>query len=115
MAPWVAADSKAKVALAGVQPAGRDLAVTVAGRGGVPATAAAVAVRLTVSDASAAGWAVVWTSGTAQPATSNLNYPARSSTANLAVVRPGADGRVVVRLSAGAANVRVDVIGYIAG
>ncbi len=32
VAPWVAADSKARVALAGVQPAGRDLAVTVAGQ-----------------------------------------------------------------------------------
>ncbi len=70
-------------------------------------------MRLTVSDSSAAGWAVVWTSGTARPATSSLNYPARTTVANLAFVRPGADGRVALRLDAGAANVRVDVIGYI--
>jgi hypothetical protein len=113
--PWVAADSKAKVGLAGVQTAGHDLAVTVARRGGVPANASAVVMRLTVSDSNTATYATAWTSGTGRPPTSNVHYPVRTTVANLAVVQPGKDGRVLLRLAAGSANVRVDVVGYVAG
>jgi uncharacterized protein (DUF1501 family) len=113
VAPWVAVDSKARVGLAGLQSAGRDLAITVAGRGGVPANAAAVVVRLAISDSNAASYAIAWTSGTARPSTSNLNYGVRATVANLAMVAPGRDGRMLLRLAAGTANVRVEVIGYI--
>ena len=95
-------------------PAAGSAAVTVAGHGGVPASGVVAAlVNLTATRAARAGFLSAYPSGTTAPSTSSLNFAAARSTANLAIVPLGVDGRIVVHNgSAGPADVIVDVIGY---
>ena len=85
----------------------------VAGHGGIPASGAVAAVvNLTATRASRAGSLSAYPRGTST-STSVVNFAAARSTANLAIVPLGADGRIVLRNdSAGATDVLVDVIGY---
>ena len=86
----------------------------VTGHAGIPATGvAAVAVNLTVTGATGAGYLRAWGDGLPEPATSNLNYLPGRSTASLAIVPVGADGRIVLRNgSTGTAHLIADVTGY---
>lgn len=95
-------------------PASGSVSVTVAGRGGVPASGAVAAVvNLTVTRAVRAGFLSAYPGGTAAPSTSALNFAVAQSTANLAIVPLGADGRIVLHnASTGTADVIVDVVGY---
>jgi hypothetical protein len=70
--------------------------VQVAGVGGVPTTGAvAVAVNLTATDATQAGFVTAWPTGAGQPVVSNLNVEhADQPIPNFAVVRLGAGGKV---------------------
>ncbi len=87
----------------------------VAGRAGVPTTAAAVALTVTVTEAAAAGFVTVWPSGAPQPVASNLNVPGPGATvSNLVLVPLGASGAVEVFTQA-AAEVVVDVSGWFTG
>ena len=95
-------------------PASGSASVTVAGRGGVPASGAVTAVvNLTVTGAARPGSLAAYPSGTTAPSTSSVNFDAARSTANLALVPVGTDGRIVVdNSSPGTIDVIVDVIGY---
>ena len=100
-----------------VLAAGETREVAVAGVGGVPATGAtAVALNLTVTQPSAAGFSTVWPAGAPFPGTSNLNFVPGQTVANLVVVGIGASGHVAIKnSSSGAAQVIVDVMGWFDG
>lgn len=89
------------------------LTLDIAGRGGVPANAVAVAVNVTVSGAQGPGFITVWPCGAPRPASSNVNYAPGLTTANL--VMPGlGSGGTVCFYSLATADLIVDVSGYFA-
>ncbi|MFE7870160.1 fibronectin type III domain-containing protein [Micromonospora humida] len=95
-------------------PAGatRQVTLTVAGRGGVPATAvAAVALNVTVTAPAGGGFVTAYPGGTARPTASNVNYARGQTVANLVVVPVGADGTVVLYSSA-PTHLVADVAGW---
>lgn len=87
------------------------------GQGGLPADASdvlGVIVNITVTSPTGAGWLNAYGSGAAPAApTSILNFRAGETVPNLAIVRPGAGGRLSIQLNAsGTAHVIVDVFGW---
>ncbi|HWM18422.1 MAG TPA: DUF1501 domain-containing protein [Ilumatobacteraceae bacterium] len=89
------------------------LAVTIAGRGGVPPTGAiAVVANVTAVDVTEPTFLTVCPGGAARPETSNLNPMPGRATPNLVVMGIGADGTIDVHNSVGETNCIVDVFGY---
>jgi len=84
--------------------------VAVAGRGGVPADAKAVAFNFTSVSGTGAGVITVWPCNVAQPITGNLSVQAGITAANV-VVSALSSGHVCFR-STVATHVVVDVVGY---
>lgn len=84
----------------------------VAGRNGIPADAAAVAVTITVTQPQAAGYLSAYPTGSA-PLASVLNFSRGQTLPNAAVVQVGANGSVTIaNRSIGTSHVVVDVTGY---
>ncbi len=96
---------------AGTRPLGSITRVRVTSRGGVSATAAAVAMNVTVTGPAAAGYLTVWPCGATQPNSSNLNYVAGDTIANAAFPAVGTSGEVCIFNSA-ATQLIVDVNGF---
>jgi hypothetical protein len=94
-----------------VGPAGT-ITVPVAGQGGVPASASAAVVNVTVTQPSVGGFLTVFPGGTARPLASNLNFVAGQTVPNLVVAKLGADGTVSLYNSAGTTHVVLDVVGW---
>jgi hypothetical protein len=94
----------------GARAAGSTLELTVAGRGGVLASAQAVSLNITAVDAASDGYATVFPCGSPQPNASNLNYTAGHTLANAVITKLGTGGKVCVYVSS-ATNVIVDVNG----
>ena len=91
------------------------LPVHLAGLGGVPATgASAVSLNLTVVGATGPGFATVYPCANGRPDTSNANYAAGDTVANLVTVPLDGDGNVCVFTTAGA-DILVDVMGWYGG
>jgi hypothetical protein len=88
----------------------RDVVVT--GVGGVPANATAIALNVTVTDATAPSHLTLWPAGESRPTASNLNWGHDWTVANAVTVKVGAAGRVSVHNAQGAVHVVVDVVGY---
>jgi len=100
-------------AAGGLREAGSTLALTVAGRGGVALDAPAVALNVTVTEPTAAGFLTVFPCGAEQPTASNLNYstaPGSSTIPNAVISKIGADGTVCLFASQ-ALHLVVDVNG----
>lgn len=95
----------------GELPAGSQRAVQVAGVGGIPSTVGAVVLNLTVVAPRSAGYASLYPTGTARPASSVLNFAAGQTRANQTMVVPATDGRVTIYTST-TAHYLVDVAGY---
>ncbi len=92
--------------------AGQTVQITVAGGStGVPADAKAVALNLTATEPTAAGFLRAYPCGSAMPATSNLNFVRGQTIANSSVVGVGTGGKVCVYTSA-PTQVVVDYTGY---
>ena len=89
---------------------GNELAVTIAGTPGVPASASAVVFNATAVEASAAGFLTVYPCGQPRPDTSTLNFKAGQIVPNLVVSRVGVGGSVCLY-----ANVDTEVVGDVAG
>jgi len=99
--------------LAGPLTAGANVDAQVTGRGGVPASGArAVVLNATVVSPAAAGHLTVFPAGTARPLTSDLNFAAGETQANLVVVQLGAGGKVAMSAAAGT-HVIFDVAGWV--
>ena len=74
--------------------------LAIAGRGGIPADAAAAVFNVTVIDATAAGYATVFPCDAGRPNASHLNFSARQTVANTVIVKLSAAGTVCVYTSA---------------
>jgi hypothetical protein len=99
---------------AGAVGPNRGIALQVAGRGGVPASAVgAVVLNVTVTGPSVGGFLTVYPDGTPRPVASNLNFAKGQTIANLVTVRLGADGRVqLFNSSGGTVQLVADVSGW---
>ena len=100
--------------------AGGTITVPLLGAGGVVPPSGtdvlAVLANITVDRAPSAGFLSSYPTGVADPGSSNLNFQAGKPVANVALLRPGADGSTTLKLVAGGpgtARVLVDVFGWI--
>ncbi|WP_369778585.1 hypothetical protein [Streptomyces sp. R33] len=76
--------------------------------------AKAVVLNVTVTDPKSDGHLTAWPSGTTRPDSSNLNWTAGRTVANLVTVPVGADGKVeIANLGWGSAHVIVDLFGHL--
>ncbi|WP_051951052.1 N-acetylmuramoyl-L-alanine amidase [Actinacidiphila yeochonensis] len=92
--------------------AGKSVVLQVAGKGGVPSSGVTgVVMNVTAVGPTAAGHVDVYPDGSPAPITSNLNFPAGRTIANLVVV-PVTDGKVDLRNALGSVNLLADVVGY---
>jgi hypothetical protein len=94
----------------GARPAGSTLELPVAGRGGVPADASAVALNVTVDQPTASGFVTVFPCGADEPHASSLNFTPGSVVPNAVIAKLGA-GKVCLFVSS-AAQLIVDVNGF---
>ena len=83
--------------------------VPIAGRGGVPAGAAAVSLNVTIVDPAGSGYATIWPCDQPQPNASNLNYQ-RGTIPNSVLTKLAGDGSVCIYTYA-TAHVLIDVNG----
>jgi hypothetical protein len=92
-------------------PSGGAIALDVAGVCGVPASATAVAVTLTVADTTAPGFLTAYPADLTRPGVSNLNWTSSGETrANGAITSLSADGALALYVMS-ATHVIVDVTG----
>ena len=98
----------------GLRPGNTVLRLPVAGRVGVPSSATAVILNVTVTGALGSGYLTAYPSGVAVPDTSNVNFVAGQTIPNAVVVGVGPDGSVCLFTSA-STHVIVDVTGYLSG
>jgi hypothetical protein len=99
---------------AGAKPAaGETIDLQVTGVNGVPASATAVVLNVTGTQATADGFLTVFPTGEARPTASNNNLVTDGTKANLTTVKVGAGGRVSIFVDGGA-HLVVDVVGYYA-
>lgn len=89
----------------------RDLVVRGPGTG-VPATATSVVLNVTATNSSANSFLAVWPKGAAAPITSNLNFAAFQTIANLVTVQIGTADSVRFLNANGSTDVIADVVGY---
>ncbi len=95
-----------------VVPAGGSVTLTVAGRGGVPATGVgSVVLNVTVTGSNAGGYVTVYPAGTTRPTVSNLNFKAGQTVANLVTVAVSPSGQVVL-YAAAQTHIIADVTGW---
>lgn len=92
----------------------KDVGIKVAGvgSGGVPATGvSAVAIDLTVINPATAGWIAAFDPATGWKGTSNINFAAHQTVAQMAIVPVDSQGYIGVRTTS-AIDVGVDIEGY---
>jgi hypothetical protein len=94
--------------------AGSPRTFTLIGRCGIPETAGAVSLNLTVTQPTHLGHLTVYAEGAAQPGTSTLNYQAGQTRANNAIVTLGPTGAIIVVCgqATGTTHLIMDVNGY---
>jgi hypothetical protein len=87
---------------------------SVAGQCGIPSSALAVSINLTITLPSAAGDLRVFPGGTPLPLVSTINYRPGQTRANNAVAKVGAAGDLAVRCDQGSGTVHliIDANGY---
>jgi hypothetical protein len=94
-------------------PGGGTRTFPLAGQCGVPPTAKAVALNLTVVQASSAGYFTAFPAAASLPLASTLNFSAGQTRANNAVLPLGAAGAIsIFNGGAGAAHLVIDVTGW---
>jgi hypothetical protein len=85
------------------------------GRCGVPPSATAISLNLTVTGATAAGYLTVYPQGLPIPLASTINFRAAQTRANNAIVRLGTGGAIAIfygQASGNTVDVIVDLNGY---
>ena len=96
-------------------PLGPDgqVALTVLGRGGVPATGVkAVVLNVTATQPTTAGFLTVFPTGEPRPLASNLNFAPAQDVPNLVVAKVGVNGQVTIHNATGSTHVIADVMGW---
>ena len=86
----------------------------VTGACGIPASAIALAVNITVTQPSSGGSLTLFAAGIANPGTETIDYSAGQTRANNAVVSPNGAGTITVHCiqSSGTVEFILDVNGY---
>ncbi len=97
---------------AGQSKPGSILELAVGGRGGVPATADAVVLNVTVDAAHGPGYVTVFACDAAQPVASNVNFADSAPIANAVITKLSATGTVCLFVDGNPADLIVDVNGY---
>jgi hypothetical protein len=95
--------------------AGQWADLKVAGTRGVPAAALAAVLNVTATSATSGTDVRAYptpATDSAPPTVSNLNLAKGGTRANLAIVKPGVEGRVRIRNEAGALHLIGDLAGY---
>jgi Tol biopolymer transport system component len=84
------------------------------GRCGIPISAEAVAINLTVTSPTAPGFLTLFADGQVAPTSSSMNFSPGQVRANNAIVEPGVGGCVSVRagMASGQVEILIDVVGY---
>jgi len=91
---------------------GTDFNLTIAARGGVPASGVgSVALNVTAINPAAVAFLTVWPKGQARPNASNLNFSPGQAVSNMVVVPLGTDGQISL-WSPSSVDVLVDVLGW---
>jgi hypothetical protein len=93
--------------------AGSAIQVPIGGRAGVPATAAAVVLNVTVTDPTGPGFATLYPCEAGRPNASNLNFRTGQTVPNAVVARLGVDGSICL-FTQSSAHLLIDVAGYFA-
>jgi len=86
-----------------------------AGQCGIPASAGAVSLNITVTNTLGPGFILIHPEGGAQPVVSTLNYIAGQTVANAAIVALGTGGGVTVIAGVSGADLILDTNGYYGG
>lgn len=94
----------------GIAPAGSTIELLVAGRGGVPADATAVALNVAVTGSLAPGFITAYPCGSNRPNAANLNYSTGETIPNLVISRIGEGGKVCL-FTLAATHIIADVNG----
>ncbi len=105
-------DTRDDLGLAGPFGDAQTRNLTVTGVGGVPDTATAVVLNVTVTGGDHASDLRLWPAGQTQPEVSNLNWVAGETFPNLVVVKVGDLDQVSIRNNEGNVEVIADVVGY---
>ena len=92
--------------------AGSTFEVTMTGRAGIPNEATAVAMNVTVTEGTEAGFLTVFPCGQPRPNTSSLTYAAGQTVANSSFSPLGTDGKVCI-YATGATHLIVDLTGSV--
>lgn len=102
----------ASIGFAGPKPvAGQVIELQVTGLEGIPDDAVAVALNVTATDATDAGYITVFPAGGAPPNVSSLNVRSGGTVANSVIVKLGADGKLALYTERGS-HLIVDIAGY---
>ena len=114
--PCRAFDTRTSVPL----PSGTTIAFQIAGTCGVPASAKALAINVTVVGPTADGFVKLWPAGLPEPETSTINFGTAMTRANNAMVTLAGDGSGTIAVAAfladsGSVHLIIDVTGYMAG
>jgi hypothetical protein len=86
---------------------------TVAGRGGVPTDATAVAINITATNPTADSYLTVYPTGRSRPTASSINFPAGSTVGNFVIAELGTNGKLDIYNHNGTTDVVFDVVGYV--
>ena len=84
----------------------------VAGTAGVPSTASAAVMNVTVTGPTAPSHLTLWPAGGAKPLASNLNYVTNQTVPNAAISGLGSGGQVSASNNTGTTQVIVDLFGW---
>jgi hypothetical protein len=84
----------------------------VGGANGVPSTASAVVLNVTVTNTTAPSFLTVWPATSSRPQASDLNWTAGVIVPNLVVATVGTTGAITFYNSAGSTDVVVDLLGW---
>ena len=95
----------------GIREAGTVTELQVTGRAGVPDSASAVVLNVTVTEAEAPGFITVFPCGAERPNAANLNYVAGSTIPNAVIAKIGTGGKVCLFTLANT-HMTADVNGY---
>ncbi|MEO5680108.1 MAG: Ig-like domain repeat protein, partial [Acidimicrobiales bacterium] len=88
--------------------------VVAGGASGIPSTATAVVLNVTVTSPTATGYLTVYPTGVARPDTSSLNFVPGQTVGNLVVVGVGSGGQISMFNFSGTTQVIGDIVGYYA-
>ncbi|MFB7467191.1 PKD domain-containing protein [Streptomyces sp. NPDC056224] len=93
---------------------GQTRTVKVAGVGGIPADATAVALNLTGTGATEQAHVIAYTEPDKRPSTSNLNVEPGKDKSNQAIVPVGPNGTITLYTNTGSTHMILDAVGYYA-